>query len=83
MSDVSNLLRSLTKNERMSESLFYFSKLLICSIFWAKNKWFPQKNNKRIPNLADPPASPIRPARISGHIQDLKSKDYMGGFLNT
>ena len=36
MSDVSELLRSLTKNERMSESLIFLSESLICSFLGKK-----------------------------------------------
>ena len=36
VSNVSELLRSLTKNERMSESLVFLSKVLICSFFRKK-----------------------------------------------
>ena len=47
---VSKSLRLLTKNEQMSESLF-FSELLIC-LFFAKNERFAQKTDERIPNPA-------------------------------
>ena len=33
---VSESLRSLTKNERVSKLLFFLSKSLICSLFWQK-----------------------------------------------
>ena len=45
VSDVSEWLRSLTKNERMSESLVFLSKSFICSFFRKKrairseNRW--------------------------------------------
>ena len=49
MSDANKSLRLLTKNERMSESLVFFSKWAIRS-FFAKNEWFAQKTDERIPN---------------------------------
>ena len=48
---ISELLRLLTKNDRMSESLVFLSKSLICS-FFAKNKQFAQKTDERIPSPA-------------------------------
>ena len=47
MSDVSQSLRSLTKNERMSESLVFMSKSLIHS-FFAKKERFAQKTDEQI-----------------------------------
>ena len=49
MSNVSELLRSLTKNERMSESLVFLSELLIHS-FFHKNERFTQKTDEWIPS---------------------------------
>ena len=50
MSDVNKSLISLTKNERMSESLIFLSELLICSFL--DKKWeIARKSNERIPNI--------------------------------
>ena len=49
MSDVSELLILLTKNERMSESLIFLSESLIRS-FWTKNERFARKSHERIPS---------------------------------
>ena len=46
---MSELLRLLTKNERMSESLIFLSKLLI-RLFLGKNEWFTRKSDERIPS---------------------------------
>ena len=51
VSDVSESLRSFTKNEQMSESLIFLSESLLRS-FWAKNKRFAQKRDERIPSPA-------------------------------
>ena len=48
-SDVSELLRLLTKNEGMSKSLIFLSESLICS-FFRKNKQFAQKTDEQIPS---------------------------------
>ena len=45
VSDVSESLRLLTKNERMSESLVFLSELLIHS-FFRKNERFTQKTDE-------------------------------------
>ena len=47
---MSESLRSLTKNERMSESLVFFSESLIRSFFPQKNKRFDQKTDEQIPS---------------------------------
>ena len=50
---VSEMLRSLTKNERVSESLIFFANRLFARLFahfWAKNEWFAQKTDERIPS---------------------------------
>ena len=49
MSNVSEALSSLTKNERMSELLVFLSESLILS-FFRKNEGFAQKTNELIPN---------------------------------
>ena len=51
VNDLSKLLRSLTKNERMSELLVFLSESLIAHIF-AKNEQFAQKPDERIPSPA-------------------------------
>ena len=48
VSDVSESLRSLTKNERMSESLIFLSESLIRS-FLGKNERFARKTDEQIP----------------------------------
>ena len=49
--DVSESLRSLTKNERMSKLLAFLSESLIRS-FFCKNERFPQKTDEQIPSPA-------------------------------
>ena len=49
ISDVSDSLISLTKNERMSASLIFLSESLIRS-FLEKNKRFARKSNEPIPS---------------------------------
>ena len=51
MSDVSKSLRSLTKNERMSESLVFLSESIIRSFFRRKRP-ISSENRKRIPSPA-------------------------------
>ena len=49
MSEVSDLLRLLTKNEQMIESLVFLSKSLIRSLFasfFKKNKQYVQKTDE-------------------------------------
>ena len=46
--DVSESLKSLTKNERMSELLVFFSAHSL--IFFAKNEQFKQKTDEQIPS---------------------------------
>ena len=49
VSNVSESLRSLTKNEQMSESLIFLSESLIRS-FFDKNEQFARKSNEQIPS---------------------------------
>ena len=58
---MSDSLRLLTKNERMSESLVFFSKLLIRS-FFRKNERFAQKTDEGIPS----------PAQYDAYVEFLK-----------
>ena len=51
MSDVSELLRSLTKNERMSKSLIFLSELLIRSFFRLKQAIRSEKPMSEFPAL--------------------------------
>ena len=51
MSDVSESLRWLTKNEQMSESLFFWANEGFAH-FFAKNEQFARKTDERIPNTA-------------------------------
>ena len=50
MRDVSESLRSLTKNERMNKWLVFLSESLISSFLCAKNDWIAQKTDERIPS---------------------------------
>ena len=51
---MSKSLRSLTKNEQMSETIVFLSESLIRSFahFWAKNERFAQKTDEQIPSPA-------------------------------
>ena len=51
MSDVSELLRSLTKNERMSKSLIFLGELLIRSFFRLKQAIRSEKPMSEFPAL--------------------------------
>ena len=69
---MSESLRSLTKNERMSQSLVYLSESLICSFFCSKNERFAQKTLEQIPS----PASWTRLLqRITGSKSRLSHND--------
>ena len=46
---MSESLRSLSKNERMSESVVFWGNSSFYN-FFAKNEWFNQKTDERIPN---------------------------------
>ena len=46
---MSESLRSLSKNERMSESVVFWGNSSFYN-FFAKNEWFTQKTDERIPN---------------------------------
>ena len=51
MSDVSKSLRSLTKNDLMSESLVFLATRSFAH-FYAKNERFAQKTDEKIPSPA-------------------------------
>ena len=64
MSDVSESLRSLTKNEQMSELLIFLSESLIHS-FLDKKQRFARKSNERIPSPAIDTKKPYKKTTYS------------------
>ena len=77
MSNVSESLRSLTKNEQMSESSFFLSELLIRS-FLDKKRAIHSENHKRIPSPADMDTiHSTKKSKSKKKIKVFRSKSYV------